>query len=93
MVWHPRKALVNLRKHGVAFTEAHTVFADDHALLLHDSAHSLAEDRYIMLGESSAHRLLVVVHTYRAEGNVIRVISARKANRQEREVYQDRRGR
>jgi len=88
--WDPRKAALNLRKHGVGFSEAETAFADEAALLLDDPDHSTAEDRFILLGTSARGRLLVVVHTYRAAEAVVRIISARKADRLERRGYQER---
>ena len=87
--WDPRKAAANLRKHGVSFTEAESVFMDEHGLLLDDPEHSGTEDRFILLGSSAGGRLLIVVHAYRAAAGVIRIISARKADRQERRQYQE----
>lgn len=89
--WDPRKAAQNLKKHGVAFPEAQTVFEDEDALLIPDPDHSIDEDRYILLGLSGALRVLVVVHCERQEGDVIRLISARKATRPEQQNYTDRR--
>lgn len=86
--WDPRKAAANLRKHGVSFSEAQTVFADEHGLIIDDPEHSVEEDRFILLGVSATSRLLVVVHCYRASDSVIRVISARKADRIERQQYE-----
>ena len=86
--WDPRKAAANLRKHGVSFSEAQTVFADEHGLIIDDPEHSAEEDRFILLGVSAASRLLVVVHCYRASDSVIRVMSARKADRMERQQYE-----
>lgn len=86
--WDPRKAAANLRKHGVSFSEAQTVFADEHGLIIDDPEHSAEEDRFILLGVSATSRLLVVVHCYRASNSVIRVISARKADRIERRQYE-----
>jgi len=88
--WDPRKAAGNLRKHGVSFDEARTAFADEHGLLLDDPEHSAEEDRFVLLGLSVDTRLLVVVHCYRAEDQVIRIVSARKADRQERRQYEER---
>ena len=85
--WDPRKDAENQRKHGVPFAEAKTVFADEYALLLDDPDHSLTEDRFILLGLSAAFRVLVVVHTYRAPRDTIRVVSARRATQQERALY------
>ena len=88
--WDPRKAAANRRKHGISFTEAESVFADEHALLLEDSEHSAAEDRFLLLGLSGALRVLVVVHCYRAGDSVIRLISARRADGEERRQYDER---
>jgi len=85
--WDPAKARINLRKHGVSFEEAETVFYDDHALLLDDPEHSGDEDRFVLLGLSSRFRVLVVVHTYRASDAVIRLISARRATKEEQAGY------
>jgi len=88
--WDPAKNALNRRKHGVSITEAATVFADETALLVDDPDHSDAEDRFVLLGLSSRWRVLVVVHCYRADDAVIRLISARKADRQERARYPNR---
>ena len=85
--WDPAKATRNLRKHGVSIDDAQTVFGDERALFLDDPDHSEKEDRFILLGLSAALRVLVVVHCYRAEDEVIRIISARRATRQERDFY------
>ena len=85
--WDPKKAAANLRKHGVGFEDAQTVFADENAKLIDDPDHSEDEDRLVLLGLSSSLRLLVVCHCYRSEGNVIRIISARKADGRERNSY------
>jgi len=85
--WDPRKATENRRKHGVSFEDAQTVFSDERARLIDDPDHSAGEERFILLGLSSSLRLLVVAHCYRAAGNVIRIISARKATRDEARFY------
>ncbi len=85
--WDPKKAVANLQKHGVSFADAQTVFADENAKLIDDPDHSEEEDRFVLLGLSSSLRLLVVCHCYRSEGNVIRIISARKAEGHERNSY------
>lgn len=85
--WDPNKARTNARKHGVSFDEARTAFSDEHARLLDDPDHAEDEDRFILLGMSTAPRLLVVVHAYREAGGLIRIISARKATPRERQVY------
>ena len=81
--WDIRKDRTNRSKHGVSFNEAKTVFRDEQALLIVDSPHSEAEDRYVLLGLSSAPRLLVVCHSYRSDDEIVRIISARKATRRE----------
>ena len=85
--WDERKANSNARKHGVTFEEARSVFVDERAKLIDDPDHSEDEDRFVLLGVSSALRLLLVCHCYREEGNVIRIISARKASSRESESY------
>jgi hypothetical protein len=85
--WDPKKAASNLRKHKVSFEDAQTVFSDERALLINDPDHSEEEERFVLLGLSSTMRLLVVIHCYRAADNVIRLISARKADADERSLY------
>ena len=85
--WDPKKNRENRRDHGVSFEEAETAFADEHGLLMADPDHSEDEDRFILLGLSAILRLLVVCHTYREEDEVIRLISARTADRSERRQY------
>jgi uncharacterized DUF497 family protein len=88
--WDPRKAAANERKHGVSFDEATTVFLDDNALLIQDPDHSDDEDRFLLLGLSAHLRILVVCHCLRESGDVIRLVSARRANKAERDQYQKR---
>jgi len=88
--WNPTKSAANKRKHGVAFEEAESVFADDHALLIDDPEHSEAEDRFVLLGLSAKLRVLVVVHCYRRDDEIIRIISARKATKPEQRRYNER---
>ncbi len=85
--WDERKANANLKKHGVSFDEARTVFFDERAKLIDDPEHSDDEERFILLGLSSALRAMVVCHCYRSSGNVIRIISARKATTSESKFY------
>jgi uncharacterized protein len=87
--WDDRKDAINRRKHGVSFAEAQTVFFDEHALLIADPEHSEQEERFVLLGLSGALRALVVCHCYR-QGTVIRIVSARKADRKERIQYEHR---
>jgi hypothetical protein len=85
--WDARKAKQNLRKHKVSFEEAATVFYDENARLIHDHYHSAQEDRFVLLGLSSQLRILVVCHCYRGKERIIRIISARKADKQEQKQY------
>ena len=85
--WEASKAASNIQKHGVTFEEARTVFFDERARLINDPDHSESEERFILLGFSSSLRVIVVCHCYRCEGNVIRIISARKATATEKKVY------
>ena len=89
--WDERKNAENQRKHGISFEEARTVFSDDNALLISDPDHSDDEERFVLLGLSSALRSLLVCHCYRRDGDVIRIISARKATRTEWNRYEQRR--
>ena len=84
--WDPRKAGHNLRMHGVGFREASTVFADPLSVTLDDPDHSAAEDRFLDIGVSDLGRLLVVSYTEREGG--IRLISARRATRTERQRHE-----
>ena len=88
--WDPRKDATNRQKHGVSFEEAQTVFLDERGLVLADPQHSSLEDRFILVGLSSATRILVVVHCYRRSKEVIRIISARRASRRESRQYAER---
>lgn len=85
--WDDNKAATNREKHKVTFEEAQTVFGDPNARMIFDPDHSGDEDRFVLLGISAALRLLVVCHCHRENDNVIRIISARKANKQEQTQY------
>ena len=85
--WDDEKAAANVRKHGISFEEAKSVFRDDRAKLISDPDHSGDEDRFVLLGLSEPLRLLVVCHCYRGENHVIRIISARKATTNESKSY------
>jgi uncharacterized protein len=89
--WDERKSTVNRRNHGVSFKEARTVFLDEDALMRPDEEHSEDEDRFVLLGLSARLRTLVVCHCYRQGDEVIRLISARRANAFERQQCEDRR--
>jgi uncharacterized DUF497 family protein len=85
--WDSRKATTNLRKHGVSFEEAATVFRDTLSATALDPDHSAGEDRYVTFGVSVLGRLLVVAHTEREDR--IRLISARLATKRERIIYEE----
>ena len=85
--WDARKNTSNIRKHRVSFEEAETAFYDDDAILIDDPDHSAHEDRFVLLGLSARLRLLVIPHAYRKGGNVIRIIAAWKADREEHRDY------
>ena len=85
--WDEKKNRDCIRKHGVSFEEAQTVFLDENAVRFFDPDHSADEDRFIMLGMSFRLRILVVCHCYRQDDEVIRIISARKADKQESKEY------
>ncbi len=84
--WDRNKAKRNLKIHGVSFEEASTTFGDPFSLTIYDPLHSNTEDRFVLIGTSHKNRLLVVVHTER--GDNIRIISARKATKNERHYYE-----
>ena len=86
--WDPPKAAANLRKHQVSFDEAKSVFYDEFAVQFFDEEHSLDEERFLMLGMSSGAKLLIVCHCEREHGDLIRIISARKATKRESAFYQ-----
>ena len=85
--WDEAKNRANRRKHGIGFEEARSAFLDEYARVTPDSEHSDDEERFVLLGLSTALRLLVVCHCYRESEEIIRLISARKATRQEADQY------
>jgi len=85
--WDEEKAEANLRKHGVSFEEAKTVFNDPLAITIPDPGHSINEDRHVDIGASWRGRVLIIVYTER--GSSIRIISCRRATKSEREVYEE----
>ena len=85
--WDPAKNKVNRTLHKISFEEAVTVFYDPNGLLIHDPEHSEEEDRFILLGLSRRAKLLVVCHCYREADEVVRIISARKADQDEEIQY------
>ena len=87
--WDKKKEQANIKKHGVSFEEARTTFYDEHAMVFHDPDHSDDEDRFILLGTSYKLNTLVVCHCFREEETVVRIISARKADKDESREYWD----
>ncbi len=85
--WDDKKNTVNTKKHGVSFDEAKSVFYDEFAIQFYDPEHSESEDRFILLGTSFKLKTLVVCHCFREEETVVRIISARKADKDEGQVY------
>lgn len=79
--WDPPKAAANLKKNQVSFDKARSVFYDEFAVQFFDGEHSSDEDRFLMLGMSAGAKLLLVCHCEREQGEVIRIISARKATK------------
>ena len=85
--WDPVKAAANTAKHHVSFEEAKSVFYDEFAVQFYDDEHSTEENRFLLLGMSSGARVLLVCHCEREQGEVIRIISARRATRRESAFY------
>jgi len=85
--WDERKNRANISKHHVSFEEARSAFGDEDGRLIHDPDHSDDEDRFVLLARSTRLRVLVVCHAYRGD-DVVRIISARRANRREKETYE-----
>ena len=90
--WDPNKEAINIRKHGISFEQAAYVFADPFSLSMFDEEHSDKEDRWVLLGKSNNETILVVIHTYRTRDNeeIVRIISARKATKNEEKTYKKR---
>jgi len=86
--WNTVKAVTNVKKHGVSFEEAKSVFFDDFALQFFDQENSDTEDRFLMLGISNETNILLICHCERDDGNTIGLISARKATKNESKNYQ-----
>lgn len=84
--WDSQKADVNIKKHGISFEEASTVFGDYLSFTYSDLEHSIHEERYIIIGLSDKDRILIIAHTQRGES--IRIISARQATKREKDFYE-----
>jgi hypothetical protein len=87
--WDPAKESSNIKKHGVSFEEARTVFDDDYGRMLQDPDHSQEEERFILLGMSYTLKILTVIHCYRDSDGVIRIISARASTKNEERQYKE----
>jgi hypothetical protein len=87
--WDPAKSSTNIKKHGISFDEAKTVFDDDFARLIPDPDHSEDEERFILLGMSYTLKILTVVHCYKDDDGVIRIISARASTKNEERQYKE----
>ncbi len=85
--WDNEKNRINQKKHGVSFEEAKFVFYDDNAIQFWYEEHSEVEDRFLLLGISSKMRILLIIHCYREQESVIRIISARQATQKESQHY------
>ena len=85
--WDSNKEKLNISKHGISFDEAQTAFYDEYAIQFFDPEHSESEDRFLLLGTSFKLKTLVICHCFREEETVIRIISARKADKDEAQVY------
>jgi uncharacterized DUF497 family protein len=85
--WDKKKDKTNTKKHGVSFDEARTAFYDEYAIQFFDPEHSEEEDRFILLGSSFNLKTLVICHCFREEETIIRIISARKADKDEEQYY------
>jgi len=87
--WDEKKNQSNIKKHGVSFEEAQTVFFDPLTKVAEDRDHSQGEDRFIAVGLSSFHRVLLVVHCFRENDSTIRIISARKLTKSEKTQFEE----
>jgi uncharacterized protein len=85
--WDEGKNSANRQKHGVSFEQARAAFLDENARVLPDPEHSEQEDRFVLLGLSASLGILVVCHCYQEEESIVRIISARKADREEQRQY------
>ena len=85
--WDSAKAAANFRKHGVSFEEARSIFYDEFAVQFFDEEHSADEERFLLLGMSTGARLLLVCHCERMAGQIVRIVSARKATKRESAFY------
>ena len=87
--WDEKKNRTNILKHGISFEEAKTVFYDNDAILFDDPDHSYGEERFLIIGVSLSDKICIVSHCYRFNDAVIRIISARKATKNETMIYRE----
>lgn len=85
--WDENKNQINIHKHGISFEEAQTVFYDDNAIMFDDPDHSMEEERFLIVGITSHENLCIVSHCYRGKDDIIRIISARRATKNEARTY------
>ena len=90
--WDELKNRINMKKHGISFEEAASVFYDTNAILFDDPSHSAKESRFLILGISRKAHVCIVSHCYRGKDEIIRIISARKATKRETDTYNNQRG-
>ncbi len=88
--WNPNKNEINKKKHGLSFETAKEVFYDEFAILFDDPDHSIEEERFLIIGSIKSEQICIVSHCYRDQENRIRIISARRATKTEKQVYLDR---
>ena len=88
--WDESKNQQNRKKHSIWFEEAKTVFEDTFARVFYDEEHSKREDRFLIIGESCFKKVLIVIHCYDEEDQLVRLISARQASTKERKAYEER---
>lgn len=88
--WDENKNKINQRKHGISFDEATTAFYDEYAILFDDPEHSADEDRFLIIGMTRKERICIISHCYRGQEGTIRIISARKATKNEKKTYIER---
>mgnify|MGYP002711929973 CR=1 FL=1 len=87
--WDENKNRINKNKHNISFEEVRSVFSDENAVLFDDPDHSTDEERFLIIGYSRSNIICLVSHCYRENEEVIRIISARKATKNERRYYED----
>lgn len=87
--WDENKNEINKKKHGLSFETAREVFYDDAAILFDDPDHSIGEERFLIIGMLKSSKICIVSHCYRDSDNVIRLISAREATKNEKKIYQE----